>query len=702
MAHMAKNGRNSGWKGWLATVILAALAAASPVRPAAADAASAWFTTAQGQVRLVAAQPTTGNAAAIELGLEFRLAPGWKIYWRSPGDAGYPPHLDWSGSQNLAAATVSWPAPHRFSVLGLETMGYEGSVVLPIAARLADPKAPVALHLALDYLTCSTICVPYRTVLTLDLPAGAAPAGASGEGPLIARYLTLVPGDGRTAGMTLLGATWRPGRQPFLELRLRAIPPLAAPDAFIEGPADVDFGAPVMAPGKSPDDIVLRLPASGSPSALAALPGRPLTVTLVDGERAMERIVTPALGPPAVDLATLWPMLALALLGGLILNVMPCVLPVLSLKLLGAIEHAGRGRAAVRRGFLATAAGILVSFLALALATIALRATGGAFGWGVQFQDPWFLIAMTALLTLFAANLWGFFEVPLPSFAGSAGGRALAGSFATGAFATLLATPCSAPFLGTAVGFALSAGPGEILAIFLALGLAFPGPYLLVAAAPRLARLLPRPGRWMLMVRRLLGVALALSALWLLWVLAAEAGPAAAAALAALMAAALATFLLLGPGWARRGAVAVLLAVALAAPAALPAPLPRAAADAFWQPFDAPAIARLVRAGHVVFVDVTAQWCLTCKVNERLVLDSAAVRRRLASPGVVAMRADWTRPSETITAYLRRFGRYGIPFNAVYGPGAPAGLALPEILTAAAVDDALRQAAGSDDARAER
>jgi suppressor for copper-sensitivity B len=671
----------------LALILAAPLARADP-------GASAWFTTDQGQVRLVAAQAFVGDDAAIELGLEFRLAPHWKIYWRSPGDAGYPPHLDWAGSTNLAAAVVAWPAPQRFSVLGLETVGYEGTIVLPIHARAARAGQPLQAHLALDYLTCKEICIPYKTTLSLDLPAAAGTAGG-GFGPLIARFAAQVPGDGRDSGLALAGAVVRAGTPGTLDITVRSDRPLARPDAFVEGADGVTFGAPQPLAATAPDETLLRLKALGPKAAVAGLVGKPLVVTLVDGARAMEATVVPAQGAPALALAALWPMLAVALLGGLILNVMPCVLPVLSLKLVGALEHAERPLRVVRIGFLATAAGILLSFLALALAMAALTRAGVAVGWGMQFQEPFFLATMVALLTLFAANLWGLYEVALPPALSDLAGRAALGNVATGAFATLLATPCSAPFLGTALGFALASGPVEIIAIFLALGIGFAAPYLVVAAAPRLIRLLPRPGRWMVALKRVLGVALGATALWLLGVMAAERGWGAALLLGALMVGLTASLAWLSAGAIRRGAAACLVVAALAVPAVTTAPPASAiGAAGLWRPFDPAALGPLVHDGRVVFVDVTAEWCLTCKVNERFVLDSAAVRERLAAPGVIAMRADWTRPDAAIAAYLRRFGRYGIPFNAVYGPGAPAGVALPEILTTDAVRAALRQAAG--------
>jgi len=658
--------------------------------------ASDWFATDQGRVRLVAAAPGAGDDATLRLGLEFRLAPHWKIYWRSPGDAGYPPRLDWTGSTNLAGAEMEWPAPQRFSVLGLETVGYTDAVVFPITARLEHPGKPSHLHLALSYLTCDDICIPYDAVLDLDV-LGAGAASGGNYAALIARYAERVPAKGGSADFKLAGAAIAAGRHPVLELRVKASPPLATPDAFIDGRAGVAFGKP-QPPGRDEDgESVLRLPIFGERGAIDRLVGEPIAVTVVDGARALEANIIPAAAPPSGGgLDFLLGILPLALLGGLILNLMPCVLPVLSIKLLGVIEQGGRSRQALRLGFLATAIGIVLSFLALAGMMVALKGAGVAVGWGVQFQQPLFLIAMVAVLTLFACNLWGFFEVSLPGWLGGLAARGEGTSFASnvaiGAFATLLATPCSAPFLGTAVGFALAAGPLEIIAIFAALGLGLSAPYLLVALLPQLARYLPRPGRWMLVFRRILGLALALTALWLVSVLVAEIGSTAALAVALLMLATAASLQLLHAPAARRVAPAALLMGAFLVPVVLAAPPGVAQPDAFWQPFDRVALERAVGEGKVVFVDVTADWCLTCKVNKELVIETPQIRARLAAPGTIAMRADWTRPSDAIAAYLRSFGRYGIPFNAVYGPGAPTGIALSEVLTPGAVLDALATA----------
>ena len=676
-------------------------------------AASRWSRTDQGAVRLIAASDAVGNAESLALGLQFRMKPGWKIYWRSPGDAGFPPQLNWAGSENLASANLAWPAPKRFSVLGLESLGYTDEVVLPLTVVPLEPGKPVTLRAKLRYLTCKEICVPYEEKLSFRLPAG--PEFSSREEAVIRRFAALVPRAGPTPRLTIAAvAVDGPTGAETLRVRVVSNQPFDAPDLFVEDRAGHAFGKPLVTFTDERRDAVMRLAVlppltvEGG-AATAALIGRKLTLTIVDGDRAVEQTVTAAAGvaaAPPVSFAGFAAIIAVALLGGLILNLMPCVLPVLSLKLLSVIGHGGAAPARVRNGFLATAAGILVSFLVLASAAVAMKLGGGAVGWGIQFQHPEFLIVMALVLTLFACNLWGLFEMRLPggladAAAGTGDGTGLGGHFATGIFATLLATPCSAPFLGTAIGFALARGAGEIYAVFTALGIGLALPYLAVAAAPGIAVRLPRPGRWMTILRYVLGVALAATVVWLLSVLAIQAGGYAALAVGALLAVVIAVLTVARVRPVRRrlavwAAVLVVALLSLRVPAWLPGasrvaamPLPSGAAVAEdsvrWRPFDRTEIGRLVAAGRVVFVDVTAEWCLTCKVNKALVLDRGDVLKRLNGAGVVAMQADWTRPDPAVFAFLRSFSRYGIPFDVIYGPGTPRGRVLPELLTRNAV-----------------
>jgi len=686
------------WLRLLAAALMIVLAPAL-----ARAAATPWVGDARGSARLITAVEVTGSGSRLDAAIELRLAPGWHTYWRTPGDAGFPTTVDWSGSKNLAGAAIAWAAPQRLVVEGLENYVYLDRVALPVTLTLARPGEALRLHAEVDFASCAEVCIPYHATLDLALPSGLALPGP--EAPLIAEAAAKVPGSLATAGLRLVSATVsRAGEGASVALALASdAGPLRAPDLFVEGLPHAAPPQPRVRFQAGGREATLVVPISAE--AAGTLAGRPLTFTVVDGARSAEFTASPVPGAPSASgPGELFAILGAALLGGLILNVMPCVLPVLSLKLLSVADYAGAEQRRVRLGLLATAAGVMASFLAIAAALAGLKLAGAAVGWGIQFQQPWFLAVMAAAMVLFAASLWDLLPIPLPGFAAGAANlrsrHATLDAFLAGTFATLIATSCSAPFVGTAVGFALARGPGEIVLVFAALGLGMAAPLLAVAAAPGLVRRLPRPGPWMAWLRRVLGAALAGTAIWLLWVLAQVAGTSAALIAGAALAGMVAALALRG-GVRRRAGIATALALAavavlvpsLAIPSAsLSAPHVGQAAQ--WRPFDADAIRREVAAGKLVVLDVTAAWCLTCKVNEAAVLDRAPVADRLRSPGVVAMRADWTRPAPRVTAYLQGFGRYGVPLDVIYGPGRPEGVALPELLTASAVLDAMAQAAG--------
>jgi suppressor for copper-sensitivity B len=629
--------------------------------------ASDIVTTDQTETRLISAVTGGGDLAAVPLGLEMRLKPGWKTYWRSPGDAGFPLTVDFDGSKNLAGADLAWPVPHRFQLFGLQTFGYKDQVVFPIAARPQVPGQPISIKMHVRYLVCETICIPYEANLTLGVPA--APADLSDDAPLINRFRALVPGDGAASGLRLTQLGVSTDGNLVADIASDSLP-LIDPDILIEGTgnvplANIQFGAPYIQLADDALSARLVVPVKADPKA-PKLKSTDLVLTLTDGERGLEQKARPTTTGLVVDLTDgaraswrhLLPILLVALLGGLILNVMPCVLPVLALKLAGIADHVGTGRRAIRVSFLATALGIVAAFMLLASALVLLKASGTAIGWGIQFQQPVFLGVMLLICLGFAANLLGWFEIPMPAFVGGAvtgidatDRHPVVKSFLIGMLATLLATPCSAPFVGTAVGFALSRGGREIFAIFAALAVGLALPYLLVAALPMLAGWLPRPGRWMVWLKRILALALVGSALWLGSVLAARLG------------------WLAGD---REAATETTVA---------------------WEAFDEARIANLVRDGKVVFVDVTAAWCVTCQANKHLVIDRAPVSDRLRQPGIVRMQADWTKPDDVIARYLTAHGRYGIPFNIVYGPAAATGLILPELLSSDIVLKALDKAA---------
>lgn len=691
----------------LAILLLPILLLPAPARAAA----SSWVGNRHAAIRLITAEQATGSSGMLDAGLEIRLAPGWHAYWRDPGAAGLPASVAWQGSRNLAAARLEWPAPRRFSLDGLETYGYAGRVVLPIAVTLARPGRPLELNATVAYSACRNICIPYHAVLALSLPAGIAVPGP--EAALITAARAAVPGTLSGLGLTLQSArVWPNGKGgSALAIEVAGSGPMPVrPDLFVEGLPQGAPESPQVANAGNGRSVRLVLTAIDSPAGEVA--GRKLHFTLTDGtDRAATFAATPVLAPPVGRPgAMLIPLavIAASFLGGLLLNVMPCVLPVLSLKLLSLARLAGAERRIVRFELLTTASGVLAGFLLLAALLIALKGFGAAIGWGIQFQNPWFLVAMTMVMVLFAADLFGWISIAMPggnqaaTLTSRPRGRHGA-AFLVGLFATLLSTSCTAPFIGTAVGFALSRGPLEIVAIFLAMGIGLAAPTLSVAAMPSLVRLLPRPGRWMVWLSRVFGGLLLATAAWLLAVLAHVSGAGAALAVAAL---AVLLLCLLGvrlrartPVLVRRvsgGLAAALVLAALLVPLAGTTPRRTMLADrsGIWRPFIPAAIAPNVARGRIVLVNVTADWCLICKVNEATVLDRDPVAGRISGNDVLAMRADWTRPDASITAYLESFGHYGVPLDVVYGPGAPGGIVLPDLMTAPEMIRALNRAAG--------
>ena len=499
----------------------------------------------------------------------------------------------------------------------------------------------------------------------------------------------------------------------FAEDPLAAYEHEAVIHADVELPADLASGAvevPVELLYQACDELVCLPPTTAETTVRLEIgeAGEPT------GHAAFEAApAAPAASPPTGGGLSLLAALIPALLGGLILNGMPCVLPIVSLKLFGLAQASGKPRREIVGGALMTTLGILVSFWALAGATLLARSAGQAVGWGIQFQNPLFVTFLALVLTLFSLNVWGVFEIRLPHAlanrlggGGGGGGEGHAGHFFSGVFATLMATPCSAPFLGTAVGFALSQPAATIVLVFTAVGVGLAAPYLLLAAMPRAAGLLPRPGDWMLTLRGVMGFLIAGTTIWLLYVLAAQMDSARLAFLeVGLLTLALFVWLqsrsrktglrVFGRvGAAAAAAGVLLLANGATAHSATAGAAPGGQKVLDWVPFDPVQAETLAAEGRLVFVDVTADWCATCKVNEGLVLETEETADLFARYGVVAMQADWTNRNDDIARYLASFGRYGIPFYALYRPGRPPHV-FSELLRGGRLEEAIRDSAGA-------
>lgn len=611
-----------------------------------------WLTSPQNDHARIRFQAEKGNDRIDGL-LSIELASGWKTYWRSPGEGGVAPQIIWNNGEQ---ARWHWPAPSRFKISGLTTQGYHDRVAIPMTIAAAPGDV---LEGTLTLSTCSNVCLltDYRLRLDFNQPADGDFRDA------FARAMRTIPAD---TGITNDLAAHRVGSQLVITAN--------ATDEWGEIPA--------------------------------TLAGKALSLVLTNGEKAQQINLTTGADLAPAATVSLGKIVLFALLGGLILNLMPCVLPVMGMKL-SAVLQAGSDRGMVRLRFLATSAGILTSFALLALMVTILKLTGASLGWGIQFQNPWFIGLMVAVTFLFSLNLFGVVEMLLPSAAVSrlatAGGAGMAGSFCEGVFATLLATPCSAPFLGTAVAFALAAPLQELWLIFLVLGLGMAAPWLFVALFPQTAALLPRPGRWMNTLKMALGVMMLASSLWLTTLLGLHLGETAGGMLTLALTVAAPIALLVARPRATPAFWLVIIALAafagfqvrgLLAEGAIVSSPEANAQQIRWQPLSEAAIQSALADGKRVFIDISADWCVTCKVNEHRVLNQPAIISALAEPDVVALRGDWSKPSEPIARFLQSRNRYAIPFNQVYGPGVPQGETLPPLLDQQSVLNALTHARG--------
>ncbi len=636
--------------------------------------------------------------------LHLKVKPGWHIYWQNPGDSGLPTAIDWKLPRGFSAGHILWPAPEHFVQNGIGNYGYAGTVdlLVPIAApkELAAGQTGL-LDAEASWLACANICIPGSAKLSLNLPvaAHAAPepavaqlfAAARRNMPVPAPFEIRFASDGNNFRLlvpsSVIGELKKP-RGMFFPIEESLIDAAAQPRIERDG-----------------DGLTILLPkASAGIAAPATLDGV-LSLRGEDGaKRAFEISANPLGAVPAASGIVWWQALLLAFLGGVVLNAMPCVFPILSLKLLSVAQQAHGHRSERVSHALAYTAGVLASFAALGIALLALRAGGQAVGWGFQLQSPVFVAVLAYLLFAMGLSLSG-----VAGFGGmlaGVGGRfaersGLVGTFFTGVLATVVATPCTAPFMGAALGFALIAPTAMALGVFLALGLGLAAPYLVASLTHRWQRLMPKPGSWMDFVKQLLAFPLYGTVAWLLWVLIQEVGPGDAfGALFGLVLVAFAVWVygrtrlaapvgrMLGMGLAAAGsAAAIFLAVSLTG--AVPAKSAVSRDGLPYEPFTTQRLAALEAVGKPVFVNLTASWCVTCLINERVVLDRSAVRRAFAERGIVPLKGDWTSQNPEITQFLQQFGRSGVPLYLLYTGRGGEPLMLPQILTAASVLDAI-------------
>jgi len=638
------------------------------------------------------------------VGLLLRMAPHWHTYWKFSGDAGIPTELKWKLPPGWKAGEIQWPIPLKTIDPGdIQTYGYQDEVLLmqEITPPARIDNSPVKLSADATWLVCEKICIPGNASLQLELPKSTTSASANTE--MFTRFRRLLPQNWPEPKVAT--ANWtRAGSDLRLSVKSATLANYPRADFYPLPEGETVVGHPKVE-SHSANEVVFRVPIESASKDLSSIQGLIVFGQSLDGpDRAAwqtpaSTIASSSSSAPSRGILT---FLFFGFLGGIILNLMPCVLPVISLKIFGFIQQAGQSRQKILRSGIAFAAGIFAWFMGLALLLIALKAAGREITWGgFQFTNPYFVLALSVIVLVFALNLFGVFEISLPQgvtrgLLSSTSGQHEAGSFFQGLFATVLATPCTAPFLGTALGFAFAQSPAIILLMFVAIAAGMSAPYLLLCAQPAWLRFLPKPGPWMLHVKQFMGFLLLATLLFLLYVVGAQRGLEGAIwASCFLLVISIAcwmkgAFVLPTASVAKRTVVLVLMLVLVLASgvyfiggkfysANIASADSRLRGD--WQAFTPERLQAELEQGHSVFVDFTAAWCLTCKFNEANVLESAAVREAFQRHAIVKLKADWTNGDPVITKLLQQFGRPGVPLYVLYPGKSEEPIVFPELLT---------------------
>ena len=736
----------------------------TPLIAAIFIAASAWWTCAaaqnntqsevvrtdQVQAKLLAHAPQgvpvgqTPDAAAgqpVWVGLQITHAPEWHTYWKNAGDSGMPTELQWTLPPGVMAGDIAWPLPKKIPIGHLANYGYEGTVLLPVPLIITPEYKPGVLADALDvklkatWLVCRKECIPQDGEFALKIPlrsstalngaafdaalksqpadvAGAHQVALKDDGKRLAVRVAGLPADVRGQPLELFPES--PGVVVTAATPAKPGEPVGARSWSQHWDGDVWTADVPVSPERadSPEKMTLVLvagergwraeaPVAGAWPALALPAGvSPALEAALKANANAGANAPPPAAPTAVPASTfVWALLG-ALIGGLVLNLMPCVFPVLAIKVLGFTQHAD-DRRAHRTSGLAYTAGVVLSFLALGALMLALRAAGQQLGWGFQLQSPAVVAALTVLFTVIGLNLAGVFEFGsfLPSRLATLEARnPVANSFLTGMLAVAVASPCTAPFMGASLGLAVGLPAVQALLIFAAIGLGMALPYLAASWWPAVARLLPKPGAWMDTFKKFMAFPMFGTAVWLLWVLGQQTGIDGAGALLALLVVLALVLWALGLTGRTRIVLASfsIAAGALLASAIGPNVIKMAEAatpvaetpGARWQPWSAERVQTALGAGQPVFVDFTAAWCVTCQYNKKTTLASAEVLSAMDAAKVQTFRADWTRRDAAITAELQKLGRSGVPVYVLQAPG-QAPVVFSEILSVTEVKDAL-------------
>ena len=651
-----------------------------------------WSNGIESQVRIISSSTHTNNQNELYLGLQYQLKKGWKTYWLSPGEGGFPQNINWSKSRNIQNIEVLWPTPYEFEILGFKSLGYSDEVVFPLKTTIQNIAKETSVVLDVNYLICKDICIPGNAYLELIIPSGI--GQITEHSFIIEKSLSLIPINNLEISELENVSAKASADSDNVSIIITA----SSQKAFVDPKfyLDTEFGLPVITPIINYSANYKNLKANFIfEKKLFTKKSFNLDVIIKDNNQAFEINTDIKIEEKQSKLSqnnSLIHFLLIAFIGGLILNIMPCVLPVLSIKLLSILKKSEE-KHLIRKSFIITSAGIVSSFMLLALIFIILRFIGVNIGWGMQFQQPLFLIIIALILFLFALNLFGLFEFNVPSLISSRIHQKLHqtnyfSDFFNGFFATILATPCSAPFVGTAITLAFTQSYSVMMEIFFCMGVGMAAPYLLVSLFPSIAMILPKPGQWMQGIKYFLGLLLLATLAWIGSILLNHFN------VYFIITSSILLFLtsLILKFYKKK--LLILLAssiIFLSLPNFSFFKFDQQIKASDWVDLTAIQIDDHIQNFDVLFVDITADWCAICQFNKINVINSSIVKEIFTKNNVIKIQGDWTKPNEKIEYFLQQHNKFGIPLNVMYSKSHPEGVVLSELLTINEIEKVLEK-----------
>jgi len=650
---------------------------------------SEWAVGETSKLRLIS--PYSQNSSKnITIGLEYQMQPGWKTYWKSPGDGGFAQNISWENSSNISDVKILWPTPIKFEILGLTSLGYQDNVTFPLEIEIENEFQDINLDLHVNYLICKEICIPGDARIFLDIPAGEKKINDNYFD--VEQALSKLPEkDFSRTYLKNINANVLEGENlSTIRLQIESEKIFFNPEIFLHTP----FGLPVVQHtiSYSANNKLITAEFDFN-KKLISEDSFPLEVVLKDVNHNFEHLLSAQITKDISNstMNTFIFYILISLLAGLILNVMPCVFPILSIKLMS-VFTVDQGTARV--SFLTVALGIVSSFFLLGICFLVLQYFNFSIAWGMQFQKPYFLIFITLIIFLFMMNMFGQFQINLPqnfsniAFAGL-GNKSFFKDFFNGFFATLMATPCSAPFVGTAITAAFTQNYITGMSIFLFMGIGMASPYLLIALFPKLVNFLPKPGIWMIYVKYFLGLLLLATVVWLSNIL---------LNFFNIYFLVISLFVLLVITYRRKFplfkntiTIASIIFIFFSTSLQIFQQHSSSGEEKDWVSFFTVDIDQLVAQDKIIFLDITADWCATCQFNKINVLNSDNIIKQFKENNITLIRADWTKPNERVNLFLEKYDRFGIPFNAFFSKKFPDGILLSELLSEKEIVNAINK-----------